>query len=99
MYDRGLKPIPEPPTTGLRYRAETLLGLTGVNMAKYRDSWYQAIASPLRIVWRPQLIGILFFEASGVCISVTTPIEATGHDVWLWDWRQCELARSLPEVC
>ncbi|KAJ7681071.1 major facilitator superfamily domain-containing protein, partial [Mycena polygramma] len=59
MYDRGVRPIPEPPTTGLRYRVETLLGLTGHKMAKFRDSWYQAIAAPLRIVWRPQLLGIL----------------------------------------
>ncbi|KAF7341173.1 Efflux pump rdc3 [Mycena venus] len=76
MYDRGLKPIPEPPTTGLRYRVETLLGFTGVKMAKYRDSWYKAIASPLRIVWRPQLIGILFFEGMmfGFGIGVTNAV-------------------------
>ncbi|KAJ7483824.1 hypothetical protein B0H11DRAFT_2193081 [Mycena galericulata] len=30
MYHRGLKPIPEPPTTGLRCRVETLLGFTGL---------------------------------------------------------------------
>jgi hypothetical protein len=64
MYDRGAKPIPEPPTTGLRYRVETLLGFTGLKMTKYRDTWYQAISSPIRIVWRPQLLGILVFEAS-----------------------------------
>ncbi|KAJ6563869.1 MFS general substrate transporter [Mycena capillaripes] len=76
MDDRGLKPIPEPPTTGLRYRVETLLGLTGVKMAKYRDSWYKAITSPLRIVWRPQLIGILFFEGMmfGFGIGVTNAV-------------------------
>ncbi|KAJ6536166.1 MFS general substrate transporter [Mycena capillaripes] len=73
MYDRGLKPIPEPPTTGLRYRVETLLGLTGVKMAKYRDSWYKAITSPLRIVWRPQLIGILFFEVTNA-VFLGTPL-------------------------
>ncbi|KAJ7504857.1 MFS general substrate transporter [Mycena galericulata] len=78
LYDRGLKPIPEPPTTGLRYRMETLLGITGVKMAKYRDSWYQAIASPFRIVWRPQLIGILFFEGMmfgfGIGVNVTNAV-------------------------
>ncbi|KAF8182407.1 MFS general substrate transporter [Mycena galopus ATCC 62051] len=78
MYDRGLKPIPEPPTTGLRYRVETVLGLTGVKMAKYRDSWYQAILSPLRIVWRPHLLGILVFEGMmfgfGIGINVTNVV-------------------------
>ncbi|KAF8194719.1 MFS general substrate transporter [Mycena galopus ATCC 62051] len=83
MYDRGLKPIPEAPTTGLRYRVETVLGLTGVKMTKYRDSWYQAISSPLRIVWRPHLLGILVFEASpqqgmmfgfGIGINVTNVV-------------------------
>lgn len=64
MYDRGVKPIPEPPTNGLRYRVETLLGITGLKMVKYRDSWSRAISSPFRIVWRPQLIGILVFEVS-----------------------------------
>ncbi|KAJ7794462.1 hypothetical protein B0H14DRAFT_2621895 [Mycena olivaceomarginata] len=47
--DRGLKPIPEHSTTALRYRVEARLGLTGVKMEKYLDSWYQANASPLRI--------------------------------------------------
>ncbi|KAJ7855075.1 MFS general substrate transporter [Mycena leptocephala] len=81
MYDRGLKPIPEPPTTGLRYWVETLLGLTGIKIAKYRDSWYQAIASPLRIVWRPQLIGILFFEGMmfgfGIGVNVSFLLTCT----------------------
>ncbi|KAJ7182486.1 major facilitator superfamily domain-containing protein [Mycena crocata] len=78
MYDRTVKPIPEPSTTGLRYRVETLLGLTGIKMAKYRASWYEAIASPIRIVWRPQLIGLLFFEGMvfgfGIGINVTNAV-------------------------
>ncbi|KAF7351663.1 Efflux pump rdc3 [Mycena sanguinolenta] len=78
MYDRSLKPIPEPPTTGLRYRVETLLGVTGLKMAKYRDSWYRAISSPFRIVWRPQLLGILVFEGMmfgfGIGINVTNVV-------------------------
>lgn len=64
MYDRALKPIPEPPTTGLRYRIETLFGITGIKMAKFRASWYEAISSPIRVLWRPQLLSILFFEVS-----------------------------------
>lgn len=35
MYDRDVVPFPERPTTGLRYRVETLIGITGVKMAKY----------------------------------------------------------------
>lgn len=62
MYDRTLKPIPEPQTTGLRYRIETLIGITGIKMAKFRASWYEAIASPLRVLWRPHLLGMLLFE-------------------------------------
>lgn len=32
--DRDVVPFPERPTTGLRYRIETLIGITGVKMAK-----------------------------------------------------------------
>ncbi|KAJ7592991.1 major facilitator superfamily domain-containing protein [Mycena floridula] len=63
MYDRTVKPVPPRPTSGLRYRVETLLGLTGLKMAKYRLSWRQAFMSPLNIVWRPHLLGVLVFEA------------------------------------
>ncbi|KAL0958247.1 hypothetical protein HGRIS_000401 [Hohenbuehelia grisea] len=63
MYDRTVKPIPPRPTTGLRYRIETLIGITGSKMAKYRTSWKESILSPLNVVWRPHLLAILFFEA------------------------------------
>ncbi|KAJ7201675.1 major facilitator superfamily domain-containing protein [Mycena pura] len=63
MYDRTVKPIPERPTTGLRYRIESLVGLTGLKMQKYRISWSEAIISPLNVVWRPHILGILVFEA------------------------------------
>lgn len=62
MYDRTVKPIPQRPTTGLRYRIESLFGLTGYKMAKYRISWMQAIIAPLNVVWRPHLLLILIFE-------------------------------------
>ncbi|KAJ7836582.1 major facilitator superfamily domain-containing protein [Mycena olivaceomarginata] len=84
MYDRGLKPVPEPSTTGLRYLVETLIGLTGHKMAKHRDSWYNAIMSPIRLAWRPQLLGLLFFEVNawhdvhmfgfGIGINITNAI-------------------------
>lgn len=38
MYDRTLKPIPPRLSTGFRYRFETLIGTTGMRMAKYRSS-------------------------------------------------------------
>ena len=62
LYDRTLKPIPELPSTGLRYRIETLVGKTGIKMAKYRSSWYEAIMSPFEVVWRPHFLGALIFE-------------------------------------
>ncbi|KAG6864326.1 hypothetical protein C0991_010446 [Blastosporella zonata] len=72
MYDRTVKPIPERPTTGLRYRIETLIGITGVKMAKYRASWMESILTPLNVVWRPHLIMILLFE---VCKHFLLPSE------------------------
>ena len=62
MYDRTLKPVPPRPTAGLRYRVETLLGITGVKMAKYRATWIRAIVSPFQVVWRPHVLSILIFE-------------------------------------
>ena len=67
MYDRTLKPIPPRPSTGMRYRIESLIGITGAKMAKYRSSWYEVILSPFNVVWRPHLLGVLIFE---VCCSV-----------------------------
>ncbi|KAJ6608990.1 MFS general substrate transporter [Mycena sp. CBHHK59/15] len=37
-------------------------GLKPVSPAKHRDSWYNTIMSPIRLAWRPQLLGLLFFE-------------------------------------
>ncbi|KNZ71970.1 hypothetical protein J132_05246 [Termitomyces sp. J132] len=78
MYDRTVKPIPEHPTRGLRYRIETLIGITGVKMAKYRPSWKESILSPLNVVWRPHLMMILWFEAMlfgfSIGINGTNPV-------------------------
>ncbi|EJF58944.1 MFS general substrate transporter [Dichomitus squalens LYAD-421 SS1] len=76
MYDRKLPnphPIPRPQSR-LRYRIETLLGITGARMAKYRDSWRQAVFSILNVVWRPHLLMILLFEALvfGFSIGINT---------------------------
>ena len=64
MFDRKLpNPRPEPiPESRLRYRIETLIGITGAKMAKYRDSWYTAVFAILNVVWRPHLLLILIFE-------------------------------------
>ncbi|KAK0220215.1 major facilitator superfamily domain-containing protein [Armillaria fumosa] len=78
MYDRTVKPIPEPPTSGLRYRIETLVGITGIKMARYRVSWTESILSPINVVWRPHLLGILLFEGTlfgfGIGINVTNAV-------------------------
>ena len=66
MYDRTVKPIPPRPSFGLRYRIETLIGVTGLKMAKYRSSWTDIVLGCINIVWRPHLLGILVFEVSFV---------------------------------
>ncbi|KAJ6510999.1 MFS general substrate transporter [Mycena sanguinolenta] len=73
MYDRTLRPIPNRPTVGLRYRVETLLGATGWKMAKYRPSWCECVISPLRVVWRPQALLIMVFGGVefGLSIGIT----------------------------
>ncbi|KAF7430350.1 hypothetical protein PC9H_006055 [Pleurotus ostreatus] len=78
IYDRTVVPIPSRPTTGPRYRVETLVGITGVKMSKYRASWSQTILSPFNVLWRPHLISILIFEAMvfrfGIGINVTNAV-------------------------
>ncbi|TFK47549.1 MFS general substrate transporter [Heliocybe sulcata] len=63
LYDRSFKPVPSRPTTGVRYRIETLLGLTGLKMARYRPSVVSGLVSHMNVLWRPQLLGVLLFEA------------------------------------
>ncbi|CAK5272185.1 unnamed protein product [Mycena citricolor] len=78
MYDRTVKPIPPRPTSGLRYRIETLVGITGYKMQQYRISWGEAIISPLNVIWRPHIFGLLVFEAFlfgfGIGINVTNAV-------------------------
>lgn len=64
MFDRKLpnpRPIPVP-ASRLRYRLETLFGVTGLKMSQYRDSWSDSIFACLNVVWRPHLLAILIFE-------------------------------------
>jgi MFS family permease len=64
IYDRTVKPIPERSSSGLRYRIETLVGITGGRMAKFRIPWKVSILSPLDVLWRPHLMMILWYEVS-----------------------------------
>ena len=64
MYDRKLKnPRPNSEATGMWHQIETLIGITGARMAKYRASWFEVFFACLNIVWRPHLFMILWFEA------------------------------------
>jgi len=75
LFDRSLKPIPPRPTPGLRYRIETLIGITGVKMAKYRPSWSEVVWSPLSLVWRPHLLLMLVYE--GIMFGFSIGINVT----------------------
>ncbi|TRM62260.1 major facilitator superfamily domain-containing protein [Schizophyllum amplum] len=78
MYDRTVKPVPPRPTTGLRYRVESLLGATGVKMAKYRDSWKTVTWAPLNVMWRPHLLPLMIFEGAlfgfSIGVNVTNAV-------------------------
>ncbi|GLB39339.1 putative MFS general substrate transporter [Lyophyllum shimeji] len=78
MYDRTLKPVPPRPTTGLRYRIETLVGITGYKMAKYRANWSTVLMSPLWVLTRPHALLIIIFEGVlfgfGIGINVTNAV-------------------------
>lgn len=70
MYDRG-KILPLSKSSGLRYRLETLIGVTGYKLAKYRASWLKVSLACLDVVWRPQFIFVVVFEVSRVWASVS----------------------------
>lgn len=62
LFDRGVKDLPPRRADSLSYRFETLVGVTGFNLAKYRITWLQAIATPFKLIWRPHLLLILILE-------------------------------------
>ncbi|GAA6030002.1 hypothetical protein JCM8097_009209 [Rhodosporidiobolus ruineniae] len=78
MYDRDITPIPPRPTTGLRYRIETLVGITGWKMRKYRCSWWESVSSVFDIVWRPHALLMLIYVGItfgyGIGINVTQAV-------------------------
>jgi len=78
MFDRGLKPLPPRPFSGLKYRINTLIGVTGFLMAKYRMPLWEAIKSPFIVVTRPHLFLMLIYEGVlfgfGIGVNVTFAI-------------------------
>ena len=91
MYDRGIKPVPERPYSGFTYRVNTLLGITGLKMAKYRTSLWEAVSSPFRVVWRPHLLMALIYEVfiiQHLKLLVPCLTSFPGCTVWLLDWNQ-----------
>ncbi|OAX35580.1 MFS general substrate transporter [Rhizopogon vinicolor AM-OR11-026] len=75
MYERHLSTsMPSRTSTGLRYRFETLIGITGYKMAKYRPRWSEVVWASLDVVWRPQFFFIVLFETFvfGFLIGVNT---------------------------
>jgi len=70
MYDRGKNRPVLPRSSGLRYRLETLIGVTGSRLAKYRASWWEVSMACLDVVWRPQFIFVIVFEAAVFGFSV-----------------------------
>lgn len=64
MYDRAL-PNPKPLPVSSSYfqeRLDTLVGVTGARMAKYRATWKETAIIWFRLAWRPHVFGILLFE-------------------------------------
>ncbi|KZT71737.1 MFS general substrate transporter [Daedalea quercina L-15889] len=73
MYDRTLRnprPVPRPKSK-LRYKIETLVGITGAKMARYRTSWRESCLACVNLVWRPHLAGILLLE--GLVFGFASP--------------------------
>jgi len=63
LYDRGVKDLPPRRADGLSYRFETLIGVTGSKLAKYRATWLEVLSTPFKLVWRPHLLSVLVLEA------------------------------------
>ncbi|BGP13222.1 hypothetical protein JCM10213_005008 [Rhodosporidiobolus nylandii] len=78
MYDRTVVPFPERPTTGLRYRIETFLGITGWKMRKYRCTWWESLTSVFDLMWRPHMLLMLIYVGVtfgfGIGINVTQAV-------------------------
>ena len=92
MYDRDVKYLPPRPVDGLRYRIETLVGVTGFKLAKYRTGWVEAISAPFKLFWRPHLLGILIFEVPRYFLlryHFRSTKRCTGCSVRFLRWNHC----------
>ncbi|KAF8552491.1 MFS general substrate transporter [Imleria badia] len=70
MYDRGKNRPAVPRSSSMRYRFETLVGVTGYKLAKYRVSWWEVTTACLEVVWRPQFIFVTLFLAAVFGFSI-----------------------------
>ncbi|KAL0060322.1 hypothetical protein AAF712_012888 [Marasmius tenuissimus] len=61
LFDRRTNSNIPLPRTGLRYRLETLVGITALRLAKYRASWKKAILPTFNLMWRPHMFGMMVF--------------------------------------
>jgi len=55
MYDRQLNPVPKPNTRGIRRRVETLTGITGIKLRRFRMSFIDAVMQPALVFIRPNM--------------------------------------------
>ena len=61
-------------SSGLRYRVDTLIGVTGYKLAKYRATWWQVSKACWEVVWRPQFIFVIVFEVSRIGYGSVFPV-------------------------
>lgn len=43
-------------------KLQTLIGITGIRLSKYRTPWRKLLLLPLRLIWRPHLLSIMIYE-------------------------------------
>ncbi|CAE6445754.1 unnamed protein product [Rhizoctonia solani] len=76
MYDRKYFPAPTPSTKGLRHRIETLVGITGFKMYKYRIPILTAVWRPFETLLNPRIflacifMGITFGWTIGINVTL-----------------------------
>ena len=54
------------PKDTLSSRIQTLIGVTGVRLARFRAGWRELMLCPLQLIWRPHLLSIMIYEV-GFC--------------------------------
>ncbi|TKA57187.1 hypothetical protein B0A53_01143 [Rhodotorula sp. CCFEE 5036] len=78
IYDRHMNPVPPRHATGLKYRFDSLIGVTGVRMAKYRPSLWAGVKSMFDVLWRPHALMMYIFVGwlfgCGIGINVTNAV-------------------------